>query len=825
MKNILSVLFLSVGLLLIAQAASAQRNPAAAADEAFENKKFVVAVERYKKAYTKVKNNDAERNRIIYQLGECYRLTNYPKRAEMQYKRLIRKDYQKERPELLLHFADALKANEKYNEAIEYYKMYAELIPEDPRGLSGIKSCEMINEWLDNPSKHQIESVKRLNSRESDFAPTYAGDAYNSIIFTSTREGSTGSDTDEWTDQNFSDLYVSRMDRKGEWSTPVLLDNSDGEGEDVINTKANEGAPTMNSDFSTLYFTRCPKDSEKGLSGCQIYKSERSGRSWRAPELLLLGNDTNAVVGHPTLSEDELIIYFSSRRVGGMGGNDIWVATREKASEEFGRPMNIGPVVNTPGNEMFPFLRYDTVLYFASDGHPGMGGLDLFKVTIDENGEWGQPVNLGVPLNSSGDDFAIIFKPGGEEGFFSTNRDSYRGYDGLYHFIIPPVEFTLSGTVKNERTLQFVEAVNVELVGSDGTSVATYTNDKGFYMFGKSQVLPNTTYELILSKEDYFNTTGTTTTVGLTKSTDLTRDFMLQPIPEEPIVLPEILYDLDKWALKPQYQDSLQGLIKTLDENETIVIELASHTDARASDEYNEILSQKRAQSVVNYLIDRGIDPDRLVAKGYGERVPRELKKDINRDGYLFEKGTVLTESYIDSLDVEDKREVAHQLNRRTEFRVLRKDFVPKPKPELDKDINIVMNPEDNVVKYTTDPTTGEIQTICTINGYSMQFTYEPDLNAIITLDKALELLNKGAISKDNFEGDPNQVLAEGSIANNAVFVVEEFTLGTFTVKDVKFTVSHRLRHPLMIGRSVLQQIGKFKINRDKQEIVFEVKE
>ena len=825
MKQIIKPLAFILLILGLPFILAAQRNPAAAADQAFENYRFVVAIEKYKKAYTKVKGNDAEKNRIIFQLGECYRLTNNIRRAEIQYRRLLRDNYQKKNPLVLLHYADMLKANEKYEEAQEQYEAYLELVPEDPRGPNGVESCKLAQEWLEDPTKHQVEYVKKLNSRESDFSATYASNNYNAIIFTSTREGATGRQTDEWTDQNFSDLFISRQDRKGEWSTPVLLDNSDGEGEDVINTESNEGAPFMNAKFNTLYFTRCPNE-DKELSGCQIYTSQRKGRSYGAPQLMLLGNDTNAVIGHPTLSDDDLVIYFSAERPGGFGGNDIWAATRESINEDFGRPMNLGPKINTPGEEVFPFLRSDTVLYFASDGHPGLGGLDIFTASVNEEGEWGEPRNMQVPINSSSDDFSIMFKPDAEEGFFSSNRKSIRGGDDLYHFIIPPVEFTLTGTIKNERTLQFVEGATVELVGSDGTSISTRSSKDGVYMFGKSQVNPNTTYEIIVSKDNYFTEKGTETTVGIEKSTDLQRDFILQPIPEEPIVLPDILYDLAKWDLKPQYQDSLQGLIQTLDDNPTIVIELASHTDIRASEEYNDVLSQKRAQSVVDYLITRGIDPDRLVARGYGERVPRELKKDISRDGFTFEEGTVLTEEYINNLESEEKKEAAHQLNRRTEFRVLRKDFVPKATVEtgVAGGVDVVVNPDEVRIPYTTDPRTGEIQSVLTINGYSVQFTYEKNAVPSISLEKAMELLTKGAISKYDFEGDPNEILAGNTIANNAVFIVDEMTIADHTIKDVEFIVNHKLRHPLLIGLKSMNKVGIFSFDENKKEIVFEIR-
>jgi peptidoglycan-associated lipoprotein len=830
MKN-LKAFFLSLLVILsIPFVAHAQKDPTAAADEAFNSYRYSVAIERYKKAYARVKGNDSEKNRINYQLGECYRLTNNIRRSLLQYKKLVREGYETIEPGLLLNYANVLKTDEQYDEALKFYTQYTEQVPEDPRGPNGVESCKLAIEWADSPSKHQIEVLKKLNSRESDFSPTYASDNFNDVIFTSTREGSTGKQTDEWTNQNFSDLYISRMDRKGVWSTPVLLDNSEGEnnedeGDDDthINTSSNEGAPIMSADFTTLYFTRCPNE-DREILGCQIYKSKRTGSNFSAPELLLLGNDTNAVVGHPAISEDELMIYFSSERPGGFGGNDLWAATRESKTDAFGRPMNLGPSINTPGNELFPYLRADSVLYFSSDGHPGLGGLDIFRTALTEDEKWGKPVNMKLPLNSSRDDFGIVFRPGHEEGFFSSNRGSIRGGDNLYSFIIPTMDFTLKGVVKDDRSLQFVEAAIVELNGSDGTSVSTRTNNKGVFMFGKSQVLANTTYEVSVAKPDYFTDKGTITTVGLEISEEIIRDFMLQPIPEEPIILPEILYDLAKWNLKPQYQDSLQGLIQTLDNNPTIVVELASHTDLRATDEYNDVLSQKRAQSAVDYLIMRGIDPDRLVAKGYGERTPLEVKKDITKNGFSLRKGTKLNEEFINSLSTDDEKEIAHQMNRRTEFRVLRKDYVPKTKAEISahKGVNIVVNPEEIKLAYTPAPKTGEIQAICTVNGYSTPFTFQRDARPSMSLQKALELLTKGAISKSDFKGDVNQILADGSIANNAIFIVKEVNIADQAIMDVEFSVNHKLRYPIVLGRLTLAKIGNFRIDQNKKEIVFE---
>jgi peptidoglycan-associated lipoprotein len=814
-------IFGMIFLFATSQVSGQKRSFIRTADEAFEDERYSVAVEKYQKAYTKVKKNPGERDRISFQMAECYRKMGDIKRADIQYKRLIKNGYDSKEPIILLHYANAQKADGNLDEAKEYYELYEKKMPDDPRGKNGIEACDSISKWREFESKYEIAEVKGLNSRESDFAPAYSSESYNSLIFTSTREGAIGKNIDEWTNQGFSCLFQSRQDVKGEWSAPVLVDEQEEGG---VNTEANEGAPMMNSDFTTLYFTRCPND-EGTKNGCQIYTSRRTGRIWSTPDLVPLSLDSTEAVGHPTLSSDEMVIYFSSNRPGGFGGHDIWVSFRETASGPFGRPYNLGPIVNTPGDEMFPFLRTDTLLYFASDGHPGLGGLDIFYTVPDTSRMWSKPVNMGIPINSEADDFAIIFQPEGEQGYFSSDRSGRKSREDIYSFIIPPVAFTLAGKVTDDRTLQVIPGARVDIVGSDGISMTARTADNGVYMFGKTQIMPNTTYEITVSKDNYFNSSGRVTTVGYEKSKDLTRDFVLVPIPEEPVVLPEILYDLAKWDLKPQYQDSLQGLITTLDENPTLIIELASHTDARDTYERNDVLSQRRAQSVVDYLIERGIDPDRLVAKGYGERVPRVLVKDINRDGFLFKQGTILTETYIDSLSSTPEKEAAHQLNRRTEFRVLSKDFVPKPKNvELGKTVQIQINPEDNVLKYSIAPKTGLIMAPCIINGYTVQFTFDAKLAPQISVDEAMRLLSLGAIGKLDFKGDPDVILANGTIANRAILVIKELAIANVTVKNLEFMVNTNLSYPLIIGNTILLQFGDYTIDNSQQQIILKKK-
>ena len=795
----------------------AQTRAQRAADDAFNNMQYNVALAKYKKALSKAKGKP-DKEKISFQMAECFRIINNTKKAEAAYKRLAKTKFAESNPLVFLYLAEALKSNEKYPEAKTYFERYTQAVPNDPRGPTGTLSCTLAQEWLENPTKYKIKDEKVLNSRESDFSATYADKLYNTIIFTSTREAATGKDMDNWTGQNFSDLFISKLDPKGQWSTPVQLETGN-----VINTEANEGNPSVNSKFNQMYFTRCPND--KGtLQGCKIMVSRRAGRNWGEPKALDLGGDSTTVFGNPSVSPDELTLLFSSNLPKGQGGKDIWMATRKTTNDNFGRPLNAGPVINTPGDEMFPFMRNDTTLYFSSNGHPGMGGLDIFRSTFS-NGEWTKPVNLQAPINSPADDFAIVFDPEEDKGFFSSNRKGGRGSDDLYSFVNPPVIFTLAGVVKDDKTLQFIQGAVVKITGSNGTSVESKTDAKGFYSFNKSQIKPNTTYELICLKDNYLNKKAKETTVGLESSKDFTVDFRLEPIPDKPVVLPDILYDLAKWDLKPQYQDSLQGLIKTLDENETIKIELASHTDSRGTDESNDILSQKRAESVVNYLIERGIDPDRLVAKGYGERVPRRLNKDVVKDGFLFKAGTLLSQSFVDSLATKPAQEAAYALNRRTEFRIISKDFVPKTQNKAitgqTPKVSIQINPEDNVVPFTTNPD-NTISFSAVINGYTSQVTLSEEGPGLsFSVEATLKMLKSGAIGKTDFAGDPEKILGNNTVADKAVFTVGEINIATKSSFDLEATTLQKQKADVLMSEKVLKRFGNYSIDKARNQIIF----
>lgn len=659
--------FLVVAVLSSVNIANAQKNFAQEADAAYTYQQYYEAIGMYKKALTKVKKNKAEKARITYQIAECYRMNNDIKQSEVWYKKAIAVKYPE--PLATLYYAEALKANEKYAEAVVQFDKYKDLVPADLRGANGSEACVLAQQWKDNPTRYEVENVKQFNSKEADFAPTYADKKYKSLIFTSNREGSTGKDYDAWTGLSFMDLYLVSQDRKGAWTTPAILP-------EPVNSKFNEGAATLNSKANEIYFTRCGVEKKKQL-GCEIYAAKKKGTAWDIPEVITLAPDS-FTCGHPTLTDDELTMYFASDMPGGIGGKDIWMVKRTKKTKPWDKPINLGATINTTGDDMYPFLRDDGVLFYSSNGLIGMGGLDIYKV--EKTGDkWGTPVNLKYPMNSAGDDFAIVFEGKLEKGYFSSNRKGGKGSDDIYSFYQPPLIFTLQGKICDDSTKAMLPGATIKLIGSDGTIVIDTSDALGAYSFDKTKFLANTSYQLEVSRVDYFGAKGKESTVGLERSKDFVHDFCLVPIPKKPIVLPEILYDYDKWDLLPQYQDSLNGLIQTMTDNPNITIELGSHTDARGSDIYNDTLSYKRAKSVVDYLISKGIAADRMTPFGYGEKVPRVLLKDLVRDGATFTKGTKLTEEYINTFKSDNKKfEAAHQLNRRTEFKILRSDYVPK---------------------------------------------------------------------------------------------------------------------------------------------------
>jgi len=664
---------------LISTVVFGQKNFTKEADLIFQAESYYAALDAYKKAYSKEKKQE-EKARILFQVGECYRLMQNSEQAEVWYGKAEAASY--EDPMMLVRIGDILRKQGKYDEAMGRYR---EALAKGSGAHTsaaelGVKSCEKAVTLEKNAARYVVRNEVQLNSKYYDFSPVYADKKLESIMFTSSRPGSGGNGIDEIYGESFSDVYRSERDNKGKWSSPQPLS-------ETINSEANEGSIFLDSKYSTMYFTRCGYDKNK-QHGCQIYQVRAQGKDWGEPELLDFGIDDTTSAGHPVALDDDLIL-FSSDMYGGQGGKDLWYIRYEKKTKMWGPAVNLGPEINTPGNEMFPYVHEDGSLFFASDGHIGMGALDIFKSEMKgeevEDLNWGKPENVGAPINSSSNDFAIIWEEDKNRGYFSSDRPGGKGGDDIYSFMMPPLIFKLEGTVTDVDTKEPLGNVTVKLMGTDGSVGEVQTDATGHYEFEAREnderyVLENQSYTVEVSAIDppasnghkYLGAKGQETTVGLTESTAFIKDFALLCADcDKEIKMPLVLYDLGKWDLQVNdavnSKDSLNYLYSILTENQTIIIELAAHTDTRGTDKANQVLSQKRAETCVNYLIERGIDPVRMVPVGYGEKRP------------------IVSDAQIASLSTEQEREAAHQKNRRTVFQVLSFDYVPKETEGADK--------------------------------------------------------------------------------------------------------------------------------------------
>ncbi|HTL83409.1 MAG TPA: OmpA family protein [Bacteroidia bacterium] len=683
----------------------AQKNYVRDADRAYESQQYYNAVELYKKGISKIKNKQ-EKARITFQIAECYRKMNDWKQAESWYGKAIKAKHNDDK--MYLWYAEALKINMKYDEAVTAFTDYKTRVPSDPAGENGIKSSELSQQWKDNPTRYVVENMAQINSKDYDFSPTYSDKKHTSIIFTSKREGQTGSKVDPISGTMYSDLFETKVDKNGKWSAPATITGS------VNSAMGNEGASCVNKKADKIYFTRCDQQKKKWIT-CKIYVSSKKGNSWDTPELIDFSLDAAVLDSfnfrHPTISSDETVMVFSSDMTGTTGGihSDLWMSTYDKKAKKWGKPVNLGTTINTDGREGFPYISEAGDLYYSSDGLLGMGGLDIFKAPLTDakNWKWGTPENLKYPMNSPGDDFGIVFDGKKEKGYLTSNREGTKGADDIWSFYLPPLVFHLAGTVtdcKYGPTIA-VQTCTVRLVGSDGSAVEAVTDKDGKYKFDLN---PEVSYVVTVfsdkghstKAEGYLNLPdkdkGKLTTVGEMNSKDFTLDFCLQPAESE-IRFPAVLYALNHSDLlvdslgtnklndthKPiNSKDSLNFLYQTLIDNPTIVIELSAHTDSRASDAYNMKLSQARAQACVDYLVSKGIPKERMKAVGYGESRPLKLAD-----------GTILTEKYILSKKTKQEQEALFIMNRRTVFKVLSWDYVD-PKAPKDQNPRQIIHPK-----------------------------------------------------------------------------------------------------------------------------------
>ncbi len=466
----------------------------------------------------------------------------------------------------------------------------------------------------------------------------------------------TGDKRSEITGMKKGDIWFATKDEKGNWKRPEPV-----EGE--LNTELDEGTPSFSPDGSTMYLSKARREPNAN-TGVEIYTSQRSDAKWSAPVKYEITSDTISSYGHPAVSPDGNWLYFTSDMPGGSGGKDIW---RVNLKERAGSLENLGEFINTPGDEVFPYVRTDSVLYFASDGHPGLGGLDIFKATLTKSGGW-TVENMGRPVNSAADDFGITFGKG-ENGFFSSNRDDGRGYDHIFSFILPDLEIWISGWVLDKDEEPVPDAV-IRIVGNDGSNQKAIAKPDGSFRFPLQR---GVSYVMLAGARGYLNAKQEFTSDTAEEDAEYGVDFILASI-NKPVVVDNIFYDFDKATLRPESKDALDEMVRIMEDNPNITIEMASHTDRWGSEEYNIDLSSRRAKSVIDYLIAAGIAPDRLQSQGYGKSRPKTVTKKLARLYPQFKEGDTLTPEFIETLSEEDA-EAADQINRRTEFQVLSTDY------------------------------------------------------------------------------------------------------------------------------------------------------
>lgn len=624
------------------------------ANEQLARGEYYDAARTYRKVYSKLTKREDRplRGQVAFLMGECHRRLNQFDRAAAAYQNAIRYEY----PDTMeyLYLAQMLHGAGQYQRAVQAYENYLTMRPDDPLAVNGLAGARLgLNKQ--GRTRYVVRKVDLFSSSRSDFSPMYAPGSFDKLYFTTSREKVTGNRS-EITGAKCGDLWVAVKDEKGNWQRPEPV-----EGE--LNTDRDEGIISFSPDGSTMYLTRARREPNSSTS-VEIYTSQRSDAQWGAANKFDILKDTISAVGHPAVSPDGQWLYFSSDMPGGSGGRDLW---RVNINQRIGSLENLGEWINTPGDEMFPYVRSDSVIYFASNGHPGYGGLDLFRAELKPSGGWAV-TNMGTPVNSCGDDFGITFGEG-ETGFFSSNRNDGRGYDNIYSFELPDLKILISGYVL-DRDEEPVSGAVIRIVGDDGSNQKQPARPDGSFSFPLNR---GVRYVMMAGARGYLNARQEFTSDSAEEDAEYGVDFILASI-SKPVVVENIFYDFDRATLRPESKQALDEMVQMLTDNPNVTIEMASHTDRHGTDAYNIDLSSRRAQAVIDYLIAAGISPDRLQSQGYGESRPKTITKKLAREYPQFKEGDVLTEEYILNLSEEDQV-IADQINRRTEFQVLSIDY------------------------------------------------------------------------------------------------------------------------------------------------------
>ena len=645
------------------------------ADKKYTIGEYYQAADMYKQVYRRIKSkNKALRAHVAFQQGECYRTLNNSK-AISSYKNAIR--YQYPDSIVYLRYAQVLHYQGKYKDAIKQYDIYLEAHAKDYVASAGKYACMQVENWKKQPTRYKIAPAKDFNAkRSSNFSPAFIGEDGDAIIFTSNRQEQKSSNkikvrASSVTGMPSFNLYSARKNAAGKWEEVELCEglyketeSEEGEGTQKQTTTAELGAACLTSDGRTMYLTYSKPINGQDL-GAKIYVSQRASGEWGEAQELKLFSDSSITVGHPSINASGDTLYFVSDAPGGYGGKDIYMAISN--GSEWDDIQNLGPTINTSDDELFPYIRQDGRLYFSSKGHPTYGGLDLFYA-VQKDTMW-EVFNMGAPFNSTGDDFGITFAGKKEEGFFSSNRGQKKGYDQIYSFVLPQLEFLVEGTITDNNGERLSEAT-LRLVGNDGTNVKTQIRRDGTY---RLKLNKNAQYVMLVNARGYLNEKQAFSTDGLTDSYTYQQDFALSPI-SKPVKMGNIFFKFGSWELTPDSEDGLNALVKLLNDNPNITIEMAAHTDMIGNNTANQELALKRAQSVVNYLIKKGIEKERLTPVGYGEEKPVVVDEQLHKQYSYLPKDQVLDEAFITTLSA-DKQEVCNSLNRRIEFRVLKTTY------------------------------------------------------------------------------------------------------------------------------------------------------
>ena len=657
MRKLFNIIFAGMTCLLImgCGADAAMRK----GDKFFALGEYYDAATQYKKAYSQTKSKEKPlRGQRALKMADCYRRINYTQKAIASYNNAVR--YKQVDSTALLHLGRLQLKNGSYKEAEKTFVMLQDSMPQNILVKNGLQSARMAPKWKSEAqySGYTVKKQELFNSRRAEYSPVLAGDDYSQLYFSSTRNQAKGDELSGITGTKNADIFFSQKDDKGKWSKPEPIESE-------LNTELDEGACAFTPDSKTMYLTLCKTDPSYPRFA-QIATAQRSDASWSKATPLEITKDTLSTFAHPAVSPDGMWLYFVSDMPGGMGGYDIWRI--QMTSHGLIGLENLGAPINTPGNEMFPTFRPNGELYFSSDGHPGFGGLDVYIAKPDST-HW-ELEHPGAPLNSAGDDFGMTFEGLHNRGYFCSNRGDARGWDHIYSFEKQEVVQTVKGWVYEKDGYELPEAL-VYMVGNDGTNLKLSVKGDGSFT---EYIKPGVDYVFLGTCKGYLNHTEELRVEPVLESEEYVLQFPLASI-TAPVLIDNIFYDFDKATLRPESTEALDKLISLLNENPNVTIELSAHTDYRGSASYNERLSQRRAESVVNYLIEHGIAEDRLSPMGYGKMKPKVIKRKLTEKYPWLKEGDVLTEEFIRALDDEEKQEICNQLNRRTEFIVLRTTY------------------------------------------------------------------------------------------------------------------------------------------------------